>query len=43
MSTVVDVEYDNDEDTISTDGTICPIIPCNDGLHGTHIDSQINV
>ncbi len=41
LSTVVDVEHDNDEDNISTDGSICTIIPCYDGLHGTYIDSRI--
>ncbi len=41
LSTAVDVEYDNDDDTNSTDGTICKIILYNESFHGKYCDSQI--
>ncbi len=40
-STAVDVEFENDEDTISTEGSVCTIVLCNDILHGKYTDSQI--
>ncbi len=41
LSTAVDVEHDNDDDTNSTDGTVCKIILCNESFYGKYCDSQI--
>ncbi len=43
LATTVVVEAENDEETFSTDGTVCTIFLCNDRFQGKYISNQIYI